>query len=105
MLLFDVPIARNTDPETSHASADITTKTDRATHCRKVLSLVYRRPGMIVAELESAYDGSIGKHDMTKRVSDLVRLGRAEYRGTKTNPSTGRSCGRVWPIRGLPQAH
>jgi len=66
--LFDIPIARKTDPATSHEAAAKVNKIRRGTQVHKILERLRRGPATNVelAELAIKYSG---------RVSDLRALG------------------------------
>ena len=86
------PIARNTDPETSHASAHETTKTNRKTQCLDLLRLIRFAPGGISADYETR-----AVPQAWKRVSDLKNQGLIYYGTPRVNPATGRKCSTIWP--------
>ena len=94
-LMRTPPIARNTDPVTSHLSAEETTRRNREGHCRALLTLIFECPGLTAGE----YAARSGIEGAWKRISDLVRTEQAYYAGTAISPLTGRHCGRIWPKR------
>ncbi len=64
------PSTRRTDPVTSlEAEARVMRSGDRETHCRKLLNLVRRYPGMTSAELASIC--GMERHEAARRLSDL----------------------------------
>ena len=64
------PIARNTDPETSHlAAARITRSGDRAAHMALMLAAVIANPGRTSGEL--AFISGLERHEASRRLSDL----------------------------------
>lgn len=68
-LLSKTPIARNADPETSHESAEIVTKTSRASQQQRVRDLVFLYPWQTSAEL-----AKLGKEDrymVARRLSEV----------------------------------
>ena len=91
------PIARNTDPETSHESAKETTRTTRGYHCRILLTAIKTRPGCINAQLAKSV--GLSQYETTKRVSDLINAGKAHYGMKNRSEETGRLCATVWPTR------
>ena len=89
------PIARATDPVTSHESAEkVAAGTDRAKQCAAVLSIIEAHPGCTAAYVASRVDfeGS------WKRVSDLKTAGRIRYWLTEHNPATRRQVSRLWAL-------
>ena len=95
-LLLDLmnapPIVRNTDPETSRASAEQTTRSVRGAQCWQLFGLVVAHPGQIAA----VYVEQAGINGGWKRISDLVKMGYVHYRGKAYNEVTRRWCGCVW---------
>jgi len=70
-LLCDMPIARNTDPATSHAAADfLRTSGTRTSHQMLILDVVRRLPGLTVVEI--AVQCGLNDHKVGKRLSDLA---------------------------------
>lgn len=65
--MFDPPIARGTDPLTSHkAAARLTT---RASHSRIILEVVSSHPGKTCREIASL--AGLEPYEVSKRLSDL----------------------------------
>lgn len=74
-LLCDTPIARNTDPETSHAAAAFLRSSGaRASHQQRILEVVRRLPGLTVIEI--AVQCGLNDHKVGKRLSDLATAGK-----------------------------
>jgi len=71
------PLARNTDPDTSHTAADALTT--RADHCRRLLA-IYARGGEWTDENACAAAGLVDGG--WKRCSDLRRFGWIARTGT-----------------------
>ena len=95
-LRFPKPIARNSDPETSHESARETKRTTQKRHCARLLELIRSEPGCINHEL--AVLSGLELYETTKRVSDLIGTGRAHYGPARRGP-TGRMCQTVFAGR------
>jgi predicted HTH transcriptional regulator len=73
-LIFNNPIARQQDPETSHEAAEfITTTGIRANQCRWVLKAVLATPGLTASELAKRHN--IDHPIMHKRLPDLRKKG------------------------------
>jgi hypothetical protein len=81
-LLCDTPIARNTDPDTSHAAAEFMRASGaRATQQQRILDVVRRLPGLTVVEL--AVQVGLNDHKVGKRLSDLAtaqKIGKGDER-------------------------
>lgn len=94
-LLADTPIARTSDPGTSHASAAIVTKTTRAKQQKLVRDLVEKFPGHTSAEL--AEKGMADRYMVARRLPELrptwVRNGE-----TRKCSVTGRKAMTWWPL-------
>ncbi len=94
------PIARDTDPETSHRAARLHTLTGkRAKRMRQVLALVVQYPGHTAHEygnlMIKAYPDLPVLTCITtphKRLSDLRQLGLVEKIGRKTCSKSGQLC-------------
>ncbi len=70
-LLCDTPIARNSDPATSHGAADFLRRTGaRASQQKLILDVVRRLPGLTVVEI--AVQCGLNDHKVGKRLSDLA---------------------------------
>lgn len=89
------PVARGSDPQTSHAAADSVEKS-RETQCQDLLQIIILNPGEIGPRVADLY--GVEHHAAQKRISDLVAMGLARYDGKATNSDTGRECSRVWPV-------
>lgn len=75
--LFGFPAARDEDPPSSHAAADRMTKSGRRdAHARIVLALVTANPGSTSVELHRLAAGRLERHEVSRRLADLERLGR-----------------------------
>jgi hypothetical protein len=71
--LAGIPIARTSDPETSHeAATEITASGKRQTNCDKMLDLVRRFQGSTSGELGER----ITMNGHWKRLSDLIKQGK-----------------------------
>lgn len=91
---MNLPIARNTDPWTSHAAArEITRSGRRQTIRERVLETVRQRPGLTAGEIGEL----VGVQDAWKRVSELVRDGEAVYGAARE--WRGNRQRTVWPVR------
>lgn len=76
-LLCDTPIARNTDPETSHQAAEFMRATGAgASQQQRILDMVRRLPGLTVVEL--AVQVGLNDHKVGKRLSDLANAKKIE---------------------------
>lgn len=75
--LFGFPAARDFDAESSHAAAERTTRSGRRdAHARIVLALVTANPGSTSVELHRLAAGRLERHEVSRRLADLERLGR-----------------------------
>lgn len=90
--LFEAPIARTSDPQTSHAAA--TAIAPKLTGLRaKCLELIQSNPGITGAEI-----GAVSE-SLRKRLRELECDGLIEWRGVRR--SAGSRCdGRQWFIKG-----
>lgn len=68
-LLADTPVARNSDPGTSHAAGRKATRTNRATQQHLMRKIVNERPGHTSAELASLY--KLDRHMVGRRLPEL----------------------------------
>ena len=70
----NLPIARNTDPESSHIAAhEITYSGSRTTQQIEAFNLVAAYPGHTSREL--AYISELDRYQMARRLSDLEHAG------------------------------
>ncbi len=97
-----LPIARSSDPRTSHLAGEHVTATNRNRDCARLLKVIRANPGLIGAELRDFLDPPLGEGAMGdsvgKRMSDLVNRGLAYYEGEKRNSESGRLCGRIYAV-------
>lgn len=76
-LLCDTPIARNTDPNASHAAAEFMRASGaRASQQQRILDVVRRLPGLTVVEI--AVQVGLNDHKVGKRLSDLANAAKIE---------------------------
>lgn len=79
--LFDAPLARHTDPETSHEAAKRMARSGRAkAHAAVALAIVHRAPGRtyqeLWAEATDAERETLGDAvELMRRLGDLRRAG------------------------------
>jgi hypothetical protein len=97
--LVETPIARNTDPHTSHMAAKEHSKNKRGQRRMQVLDLLMRNPGSTSGELGQemyiAHPGLGGRicfETPHKRLPDLASLGWAAKSGTRECRDSGREC-------------
>ena len=95
--LFDMPAARSTDPETSHAAA--ASITDLRERQQAVLQTLKEYRSLTDEELVLFYDQTEyppqSPSGLRTRRSELVRKGLVEFTGDKRPLESGR-LGRVW---------
>jgi len=93
------PIARNTDPVSSHlAAAEITSKGIRGSQRGKVLDMVFSRPGMTSRELAYLFD--MDRYIVARRLPELEAYGRV-YKGPIVRCAVGkRKAVSWWPVKG-----
>lgn len=92
-------LSRRSDPGTSRESGHaVATQAD--TWRARCLEILIREPGLCAG----VYEQKLGKHGVWRRFPELVRDGFAYYEGRMTNPLTGRSQQRIWPVRADAQA-
>lgn len=97
-LLDASPIARRTDPITSHEAADAITKDGtRASQRHTVLLMVRRRPGHTSAEL--AASNNADRYVLARRLPDLRDHGGLVYNGLEPRVCkvTGKRAQTWWP--------
>jgi len=104
--LFDLtPIARNSDPETSHEAADEYTETgDREKDMRRMQRMVRNNPGLTAAEYSVllysfGMDFYKAAHLPHKRLADLEVAGLVEKGEPRRCSKTGRRV-HTWYIAG-----
>lgn len=74
MIELQLPLARRTDHDSSHAAADRAERSGRlATDRARVLLLVHRNPGL--TSLELAQRGGLDRYMVARRLSDCEKLG------------------------------
>ncbi|MEQ8767174.1 MAG: winged helix-turn-helix domain-containing protein [Planctomycetota bacterium] len=85
----DLPLARQTDPATSHEAAAAIRPQLGALQTR-VLALIHAHPDRTATELAGlAFEADPRR--VNRRISELLRDGRAEVSGTRPCDVTGRS--------------
>lgn len=100
--LWDIPLARHSDPESSQAAVrEIKGSGLRAAQCEAVYRAVAANPGRTSAELAEIMH--IDRHIPARRLADLEHQGRVR-RGTmracrvcKTHKGQGRLCVTWYP--------
>lgn len=94
---FTTPVARNTDPETSHEADDFITSTGiRANQCRWVLKAVRATPCLTASELSRRHN--IDHAVVHKRLPDLRRKGLVYNVAQRACAVTGRKA-MTWGIK------
>jgi hypothetical protein len=97
---FDNPVARRSDPWTSHESEDFVDDTGlRAAQCRVVLDAVRATPGLTAKELSDKHE--IDHHAVHKRLPDLRAKGLVQNREVRQCTVTGRRA-MTWYAREAP---
>lgn len=78
LTLFDLGAqSRTTDPPSSHEAAErVTASGRRDANARAVLALVTTHPGQTSVELWQLSAGRLERHEVSRRLADLERLGR-----------------------------
>lgn len=96
--LDEVPLARTSDPETSHQAAE-RSSAFRATHEARILATLEKfGPGGGTVHEIGAYAG-LDYVAVARRMRRLEEIGAAERTGkTRHTPSGGRAC--VWALGG-----
>jgi hypothetical protein len=90
------PIARATDPATSHeAAADITASGLRASQCSRVLQAVEATPGRTSAEL--AQEQGINRYVVARRLPEIEAARRIHRGEIRTCAVSGRRATTWWP--------
>lgn len=91
--LFDyaAPIARDSDPASSHVAArEHTASGARARQCDLILALVRAHPDRTAAELAAASGGELDDVRCRKRLPDLRAAGRVVVSGQRRCEVAGR---------------
>lgn len=91
------PIARRTDPKTSHAAAASYSATKRKSHKAILLEAIQRKPHRTANQLreylvECGHDVMTAHRITNKRTNDLVVDGSIYVSGVTTCPVTGHQC-------------
>ena len=94
--LASLPVARTTDPDTSHAAGDQLSKSNRETMCGRLLAQIRLRP--LTAEQAAEAAGYAPQDGAWKRVSDLRNAGLVVDSGLRRPGRSGRSQ-IVWKCR------
>ncbi len=90
------PLARNTDPQTSHDAARAETASGRAAcHRRIALETLRKHPGCTSGEL--ALWCTLKRHQAARRLSDLKSAGLAVHGDARLCRIVRRSCVTWWP--------
>ena len=94
--IVERPLARSTDPETSHIAAEEITEEGQLVGLRRrAYELVRDNPGRIAREL-SAIAGDHDARTINRRLGEIERMGLI-YRGAeKRCEVTGRLCATWW---------
>lgn len=88
--LSHTPVARNTDPITSHmAASEITVSGVRSDQCRQVLALVAMYPDKTSFEL-STRSRDLDRYQVARRISDLEHAGVVRKNGKRACFMSGR---------------
>jgi hypothetical protein len=97
LTVFDVPHARNEDPNTSHISAHLTEAVEGTTTSLRPRTTKHIALRAIVQAPRTANEVVVvtGRRGIWKRVSDLKNAGLIEAVGTRPDPETDRPC-LVW---------
>ncbi len=91
------PIARATDPETSHrAAAEVTRSGRRDAQAASVLEAVQIGPGFTSAELATA-GAPFDRYVAARRLPELERLGKVRRGPARACRVTGRLALTWWP--------
>lgn len=96
------PIAKKTDPTTSHKGARSVTRSGRRINqISFCLRLVINNPGSICDELGEI--SGLGYRKVSKRLSDLKNLGLIEQCGERQSLESNHSQLRWWPAGQVPK--
>lgn len=95
--LWDSPVARTTDPTTSHeAAAEHTASGARGRNAALILAAIRRYPGLTCSELIGPT--GLDRSEVSKRLSDLHSAFRIEAVGVRRCSVSGKSA-RTWEAR------
>lgn len=95
---IETPAARATDPQSSHAAADLVTSTGtRQNHIAIVIEAVRAHPGRTSAEL-TRYTG-LERHEVARRTSDAETAGAIHKGAIRRCDVSGRSAVTWWEAR------
>lgn len=98
--VVDSPIARRSDPPTSHqAAAEITSDGTRSRLTELALELVRTRPGLCANELdELAQACNVRGGEIHKRLKELERTGQIKQGEPRISTVTKRHCLTWYPV-------
>ena len=97
-LLSDTPIARATDPESSHEAADeVTGDGTRASQQWVIFSLVTKNPGCTSDELASVC--YLDRYQVARRLPELEDAGYIRRGALRMSGISGRKATTWWPGR------
>jgi len=95
--LFELPLARKTDPGTSWAAAKSLEPAELAGLRRRAVALVTKYPGRIARELsELAGDGD--PRTLNRRLGEVERMGLVRRGQARRCAVTGKLCATWWPV-------
>jgi len=100
---MELPLARNTDPETSHQAAEQISKSGKLGGLRfEARSLVVRYPGLTYTQLWQKHAADCRRRGEAPKFDHPVSLMRrlnevAVKRGEYTDPQTRRPASQWWP--------
>lgn len=99
LLLNTNPLARSSDPITSHLAAKEGVESGRiGRNMEMALMALRRNPGVTSAEL-SEFRLAPSRQESARRLPDLEKRGLAEKGVSRTCKVTGRLCVTWWPVK------
>lgn len=94
---IQTPVARHSDPFSSHAAAEHVTRSGkRQAWIERVTALVREHPGMTSMEL--AHISSLDRHDVAKRLPDAATAGMVQRGKQRKCSITGNRAMEWWPV-------
>lgn len=90
------PIARKTDPNTSHQAAEAITKNgQRGSQCKDIFDAIQAKPGSIPGEIAAKI--GLLSHEVTKRIHDLEVKGLVVPGTERRWAGSGKNQRSWWP--------
>jgi hypothetical protein len=96
-MTISAPLARSTDPHTSHDAAEAVTSGKAQAHRALALREVRALPGQTSGELAAV--AGLERHEAARRLSDLKNAGLVLQGAPRRCSALGTTCVTWWPVQ------